>query len=91
MWQAQLALFLLCREPFFDRELCDAHTLVPPEVRHALCVASSARSFLLYHDLFSNRELFTDHELHDTHTLALPNMTHTLRVASSACSFSILQ
>ena len=53
MWQAPLTLFLLNRVLFSDRELftdcelCDARTLAPPHVTHALRVASYARSFFI--------------------------------------------
>ena len=53
-------------------------------------VASSACSFLLYCELFSDRELFTNCELCYAHTSAPPHMIHALHVASSACSFSIV-
>ena len=36
-----------------------------PYVMHAIHVGSSAHSFLLYRELFSDPELFTDRELHD--------------------------
>ena len=59
-------------------------------VMHALRVATSACSFLLYRELFSDRELFTNHELCDAHTSAPPHVTHALYVASPARSFSIV-
>ena len=88
MWRAPLALFLLyyelfsVRELFTNCELHDARTLAPPHVTHTLCVASSARSFLLYCELFSDRELS------DARTLAPPHVMHALCVASSARSYS---
>ena len=51
VWRALLALFLLYRELFSDLELftdlelCNACTLAPPHVMHALRVASLAFSF----------------------------------------------
>ena len=93
VWQAPLALFLLYCELFSDRELftdcelCDARTLAPPHMTHALQWQAPLALFLLYCELFSVRELFTNRELCDARTLAPPHVTHALRVASSVNSF----
>ena len=81
MWRAPLALFLLYRELFTDRDLREARTLeyfttLPDAaslLHHMWCTHCVWRApltlFLLYRELFSNRDLFTDCELRGARTL----------------------
>ena len=54
--------------------------LALPKVMQALHVASSACSFLLYHELSSDRELFTNHELPEARTSPLGTHKQTKSV-----------
>ena len=79
VWRALLALFLLYRELFSDRELftdcelCDARTLenyntLPDAAFMLHHMWRTHALFVLYCELFSDRELFTDCELHEART-----------------------
>ena len=72
MWRAPLALFLLYRELFSDRELHDACTLknltMLPDTASLLHPCDTCTSCGELRSLFSDRELFTDRELHEART-----------------------